>query len=152
MSTLALAIATSFGVGYAPFAPGTFGSAAGLLLWAILPASAVAQVAAVIAVLAVGIWSAELTERRVGATDPGIVVVDEVLGMVVTLALVPVGWGGAIVGFVLFRAFDVIKPYPANRFERLHGGLGIMLDDAMAGVYANLVLRLVLAVAPAGLL
>jgi phosphatidylglycerophosphatase A len=152
MSTLALAIATSFGVGYAPFAPGTFGSAAGLLLWAILPASAVAQVAAVIAVLAVGIWSAELTERRVGATDPGIVVVDEVLGMVVTLALVPVGWGGAIVGFVLFRAFDVIKPYPANRFERLHGGLGIMLDDAMAGVYSNLALRLVLAAAPAGLL
>lgn len=152
MSTLALAIATSFGVGYAPFAPGTFGSAAGLLLWAILPASAVAQVAAVTAVLAVGIWSAELTERRVGATDPGIVVVDEVLGMVVTLALVPVGWGGAIVGFVLFRAFDVIKPYPANRFERLHGGLGIMLDDAMAGVYSNLALRLVLAAAPAGLL
>lgn len=152
MSTLALAIATSFGVGYSPLAPGTFGSAAGLLVWAILPASAVAQVGAAVAVLAVGTWAAELTERRVGATDPGIVVVDEVLGMIVTLSLLPVGWGGAIVGFVLFRAFDVIKPYPANRFERLHGGLGIMLDDAMAGVYSNLALRLVLAVAPPGLL
>lgn len=152
MSTLALAIATTFGVGYAPFAPGTFGSAAGLLLWAMLPASVGAQLAAVIAVFVAGTWAAELTERRMGATDPGIVVVDEVLGMVVTLALVPVGWPGAIVGFVLFRAFDVIKPYPANRLERLHGGFGIMLDDAMAGVYSNLVLRLLLAVAPAGLL
>lgn len=152
MSTLALALATSFGVGYVPFAPGTFGSAAGLLLWALLPASAGVQIAAVVAVLAIGTWAAELTERRVGATDPGIVVVDEVLGMIVTLALVPVGWGGALAGFILFRVFDVIKPYPANRFEDFHGGLGIMLDDAMAGVYANLALRLVLALAPAGLL
>jgi phosphatidylglycerophosphatase A len=152
MSTLALALATSFGVGYAPIAPGTFGSAAGLLLWAILPASVGAQLTAVAAVLAIGTWAAELTERRTGATDPGIVVVDEVLGMIVTLALNPVGWGGAFAGFLLFRIFDVIKPFPANRLERVHGGLGIMLDDAMAGVYANLVLRLVLAVAPAGLL
>ncbi|MGE3179732.1 MAG: phosphatidylglycerophosphatase A [Vicinamibacterales bacterium] len=149
MSRLALAFATSFGVGYAPVAPGTFGSAAGLLVWAVLPASPAAQVLAAAAVLALGVWAAGVTERHVRATDPGIVVIDEVLGMLVTLAFNPVSWAGAAVGFVLFRAFDVIKPYPANRLERLHGGLGIMMDDAMAGVYANVVLKLALALIPA---
>jgi phosphatidylglycerophosphatase A len=152
MSGFALALATSFGLGYSPFAPGTVGSAAGLLLWAASPRSAGAQLVVVGTILAAGVWAAGVTERRVGATDPGIVVIDEVLGMIVTLTLVPVGWGGALAGFLFFRAFDVIKPYPANRFERLHGGLGIMLDDAMAGVYANLALRLLLVLAPAGLL
>jgi phosphatidylglycerophosphatase A len=77
-------------------------------------------------------------------TDPGPVVVDEVMGMVITLWMVPVGWAGALLGFFIFRAFDVIKPYPANRLEELHGGVGIMADDGMAGVYANLALRVTL--------
>jgi phosphatidylglycerophosphatase A len=74
------------------------------------------------------------------------VVIDEVMGMLVTLFIVPVGWLGAILGFFIFRVCDVIKPYPANRFERLHGGVGIMADDFMAAVYANLVLRALVAV------
>lgn len=152
MRTLALAVATCLGVGYAPVAPGTFGSAAGLLLWALLPAHAAAPLVVIAVVFAVGTWAAGVAERHQGATDPGIVVVDEVLGMLVTLVLNPVGWPGAVLGFLLFRVFDVLKPYPANRLERLHGGLGIMSDDAMAGVYANMVLRLALAVVPAGLL
>jgi phosphatidylglycerophosphatase A len=69
------------------------------------------------------------------------VVIDEVMGMLITLFMIPVGWPGAIAAFLLFRIADVIKPWPANRLERLHGGLGIMADDAMAAVYANLALR-----------
>ena len=65
--------------------------------------------------------------------------IDEVVGMLITLAFIPVGWSGALAGFFLFRVFDVIKPFPAGRFETLHGGLGVMADDAMAAVYANLV-------------
>jgi phosphatidylglycerophosphatase A len=67
--------------------------------------------------------------------------------MLVTLFMHPVGWGGALAGFLLFRVFDVVKPYPANRLERLHGGVGVMADDAMAAIYANVALRLALVVA-----
>lgn len=150
MTSIALAIATVFGVGRVPVAPGTFGSAAGLLLWAALSGSVAAQAAAILLVFVAGSWSGSVTERHYGATDPGVVVIDEVLGMLITLFLNPVSWTGAVVGFLLFRVFDVIKPYPANRFERLHGGLGIMSDDAMAAVYANMVLRALIAVVPAG--
>ena len=140
--SVALACATVFGVGYAPVAPGTFGSAAGLLLWWLLPASVVAQGAAILATFAIGVWSAGVAEECCDRVDPGHVVIDEVMGMLVTLLMNPVGWAGAIGAFLLFRVSDVIKPYPAGRLERLHGGLGIMADDAMAGVYANLALRL----------
>jgi phosphatidylglycerophosphatase A len=155
MTSLALAIATVLGVGRVPFAPGTFGSAVGLLVWAALWAlsgSVGVHAAAIVVVFVAGSWSGTVAERRYGATDPGAVVIDEVLGMLITLFLNPVGWSGALAGFVIFRIFDVIKPYPANRLERLHGGLGIMADDAMAAVYANMVLRVLLALAPRGLL
>jgi len=138
---LALAIATSLGVGYIPFAPGTFGSLAGLALWAVVPAAPLAQLAAIAAVSMAGTWSATVAEAHFERTDPGQVVIDEVLGMLITLFMNPVGWVGAGAAFLLFRASDIVKPYPANRLERLHGGLGVMADDAMAGVYANLVLR-----------
>jgi phosphatidylglycerophosphatase A len=136
-----LAIATVFGVGYAPLAPGTFGSAVGLVVWWLLPSSPVAQAAAIVAMFVAGSWGGSVAERHFGRTDPGQVVIDEVMGMLITLFLNPVGWTGAIAGFFLFRLFDVIKPYPANRLEKLHGGIGVMADDAMAAVYANLVLR-----------
>jgi phosphatidylglycerophosphatase A len=133
-------------VGYIPFAPGTFGSAAGLLLWWLLPASAFAQTVAIIVTFAVGSWSATIAESYFGKTDPRHVVIDEVMGMLVTLFLVPVGWRGAAAGFLLFRLFDVIKPWPSNRLEQLHGGVGVMADDGMAAVYANLALRAILAI------
>ena len=69
-------------------------------------------------------------------------VIDEVMGMLITLFMNPVGWVGALAAFFLFRLFDVIKPYPSNHLERLHGGVGVMADDAMAAIYANLVLRI----------
>ena len=138
----ALAIATVFGIGYVPFASGTFGAAAGLVLWWLLPGTAAAQAAAILVLLALGSWSGSVAERHFGTNDPSAVVIDEVMGMLITLFMIPVGWAGAMFGFFLFRAADVIKPFPANRFERLPGGFGVMADDGMAAVYANLALRL----------
>ena len=143
----ALAVATALGAGYAPFAPGTFGSAVGVLLWLVLPSSTLVQGIAILVIIVAGSWSGSVAERHFGRTDPGQVVVDEVAGMLVTLFLVPVGWAGALGAFLLFRIADIIKPFPANRLERLPGGIGIMADDIMAGVYANVVLRLTLALA-----
>jgi phosphatidylglycerophosphatase A len=145
MTRLALAFATACGVGYVPLAPGTFGSAVGLLLWWALPASPYVQGAAIVTLFAVGSWSGNIAERHFGRTDPGQVVIDEVMGMLITLFLNPVGWAGALGGFLLFRVSDVIKPFPANRFERLPGGVGVMADDGMAAIYANLALRACLA-------
>jgi phosphatidylglycerophosphatase A len=138
---LAIAVATVGGIGYVPFAPGTFGSAVGVLLWWRLGPSQVVQAIAIAAIFAVGVWSGTVCERHCSRTDPGHFIIDEVVGMLITLFLVPVGWAGAFAGFLLFRLADVVKPYPADRFERLHGGLGVMADDCMAGVYANLALR-----------
>jgi phosphatidylglycerophosphatase A len=149
---LAVFIATCAYVGYAPLAPGTFGSAAGLAVFAAIRTSGSPsiEIAAVVGLFAVGVWSAHLAERYFGGVDPGPIVMDEVVGMLITLALLPVTFTGAVVGFLIFRLFDVVKPWPSARFERLHGGLGVMADDAMAAVYANLVLRGLIWVAPAG--
>lgn len=146
MKRFALFIATTAGVGYAPIAPGTFGSAAGLVIWALLPHTPIVQALAIVIVFAVGSWSGTIAEHHFGKTDPGQVVIDEVMGMLITLFLNPVGWIGAIAGFLLFRIADVIKPWPANKLEALPGGLGVMADDGMAAVYANLVLRVALRV------
>jgi phosphatidylglycerophosphatase A len=143
MKGLAVFIATFGYVGYFPVAPGTAGSAAALALYALLrwAATAPVEIAVIVAVMAVGIWAAHGTERALGRKDPGIVVIDEVLGMLITLALLPLSLTGIVAGFLIFRALDVIKPFPAGRLEHLHGGYGIMADDAMAGVYGNLLLR-----------
>jgi phosphatidylglycerophosphatase A len=140
-----LAIATVFGLGYVPIAPGTFGSLAGVALWMLLPASVFVQAATIVALFIAGSISGNVAERHFGRTDPRHVVVDEVMGMLLTLLLNPVGLGGAFLGFLLFRLADVVKPYPANRLERLPGGVGVMADDAMAAIYANLALRAILA-------
>jgi phosphatidylglycerophosphatase A len=141
-----LAIATVFGIGYLPIAPGTFGSAVGFLLWMVLPASAIVQGATIVALLVLGSITSNAAERHFGRTDPRQVIIDEVMGMLITLFLNPVRLNGAFVGFLFFRATDVIKPYPANRLERLPGGVGVMADDAMAAIYANLALRAALAI------
>jgi phosphatidylglycerophosphatase A len=143
----ALALATAFGVGYVPVASGTFGSAAGLLLWAVLPSSVTVQAVTIVLLFVAGSWAGSVAERHFGRTDPGEVVVDEVMGMLLTLFLTGVGWIGAVAGFFLFRVFDIIKPFPARRLERLPGGVGVMADDAMAAIYANLALRALLALA-----
>ena len=140
-----LACATGLGAGYIPVAPGTFGSAVGVILWSLLPSTLAGQGAAIVVLFGAGVWSSGVAERHFHRTDPSQVVIDEVVGMLMTLFLNPVGWAGAIVGFVLFRLADILKPFPANRVERWPGGLGVMADDAMAAIYANLALRAVLA-------
>lgn len=151
MTRLAVFIATVGYCGYFPIAPGTVGSAAGLVVYLLVwwTQSPVVEGLLIVAVYAIGIWAGTEAEHYFGGIDPGPVVIDEVLGMLITLAFMPVGLWTAIAGFVLFRIFDVIKPFPAGRFERLHGGLGVMSDDAMAAVYANLSLRLTVYLLPA---
>ena len=142
MKLLARLIATCGFVGYAPVAPGTFGSAVGVLVFALERGAAVApavEVGVIVLLFAAGVWSAGVVERDLGV-DPGPVVVDEVAGMLITMAFLPLSVSGMVVAFLVFRVLDVIKPWPAGRFERLHGGLGVMADDVMAGVYGNLVM------------
>lgn len=150
MTRFAVFVATVAYCGYFPFAPGTVGSAAGLVVYLLVwwAGSPLFEAALILAVAAAGVWSGSIAERHFGGIDPAPVVIDEVLGMLITLAFIPVGLSGAITGFVLFRIFDVIKPFPAGRLENLHGGFGVMADDAMAAIYSNLALRLVLWLVP----
>ncbi len=151
MTRLAVFVATVGYCGYFPIAPGTVGSAAGLVFYALvrwvgLPA---VEAGAIVVLFAAGFWAGTTAERYFGGIDPGPIVIDEVVGMLITLAFIPVGWTAAATGFVLFRIFDVVKPYPAGRFERMHGGLGVMADDAMAAIYANVCLRAIMWLLPA---
>jgi phosphatidylglycerophosphatase A len=151
VTRLAVFIATVGYCGYFPVAPGTVGSAAGLVFYLLVwwSQSPTVEVGLIVVLFAAGVWAGTITERYFGGIDPGPIVLDEVVGMLITLAFIPVGVAGALAGFVLFRIFDVVKPYPAGRFEQLHGGLGVMADDAMAAVYANLSLRLLIWLLPA---
>jgi phosphatidylglycerophosphatase A len=148
-SSMATAIATGFGSGYSPVVPGTAGSLVGLVLF--LPAQALPPaglLAAVAIVVVAGVVSAGHVARTTGIEDPGIVVIDEVAGMWVSLLFLPLTPVTAVAAFVLFRILDVVKPFPARRLEDLPGGYGIMCDDLMAGAYANLLLRAALALWP----
>jgi len=147
LSNLSTALATGLGSGFFPFAPGTAGSAVGLLLfWPLHRLPLLYQVEATAALFAVGVCVATDVARRLGIKDPGIVVIDEVLGMWVSLLDLPFTLFSAAAGFVLFRLMDILKPPPARQLEHLSWGWGIMADDLMAGVYANLGLRLLLRV------
>jgi phosphatidylglycerophosphatase A len=151
VTRLAVFVATAGYCGYFPVAPGTAGSAAGLVVYLLVwwSGSPIVETALILVLFAAGVWAGTTAERYFGGIDPGPVVIDEVVGMLITLAFVPVGWTGALAGFFLFRLFDVVKPWPARALERLHGGLGVMADDAMAAVYANASLRLLLWLFPA---
>ena len=143
MTRLALLIATAGYAGHFPVAPGTMGSVVGLLLFFLvrLSGSGWLEAAAILGLFAAGTWAAGVAEHHYGRRDPGAVVVDEVMGMLVTLAFLPVSWPGALVGFLAFRLTDIVKPWPARAMESLPGGLGVMADDAMAAVYAHLLVR-----------
>ena len=152
--SVAIAIATVCGIGYIPFGPGTWGSLVAVALyWSLgsmaatssygvsfaahlvrlLPAWAITTAIAV-----VGVWAADRTGAFLRTKDPQCVVVDEVSGQFLTYvaAFAPLNWKYLLLGFILFRAFDIWKPFPARQAESLPGGLGIMADDWMAGVYA----------------
>ena len=144
---LALAIATC-GVGYLPLMPGTFGSLVGVGIFLLLNRTPTGLVVSILVVTFAGIWAGSRTEELAGRKDPGKVVVDEVAGQLI--ATLPLAFFSqwsmltVMVSFILFRFFDIVKPYPANRFERLKGGFGIMCDDLVAGVYAAVILTILL--------
>ena len=135
---LALLIATVGGVGHAPFAPGTVASAITALALGLLTPSRAMLLVLVLAVILIGTWAAQDAERSLGGKDPGAIVIDEVAGMAVSVLAVPLTPAVLAVAFVLFRVFDIVKPYPANELQRLRGGVGVMIDDLVAGVYALL--------------
>lgn len=135
---VALAVATLGGVGRAPVAPGTVASAlTALVLW-LVPFSVVGLALLVVAVTAAGTWAAEHAERALGAKDPGVIVIDEVAGMALSVLGLPLTAPVLLVAFVFFRVFDVVKPFPAGRSQALRGGAGVMVDDLIAGLYALL--------------
>jgi phosphatidylglycerophosphatase A len=144
-SRAAALIATALGAGYSPVAPGTAGSLVGLaLFWPLHALPLPAQLAALAVLFFVGVKCAGVFAAQVGRKDPGLVVVDEVAGMWTALLLVPFTPLAAALAFAAFRVMDVLKPYPARQLEALPGGWGIMCDDLMAGVYANLLLQVLL--------
>ncbi len=147
----AIWIATAGGAGYFPIAPGTAGSLVGVAVvvgLGQLPlprALAIAALAAAaLALFALGVWAAGEAEEFFGRTDPGQVVVDEVVGQMLTFLLLPhATWKWLVGGFLLFRTFDIVKPFPARQAERIPRGWGIMLDDVVAGVYGLAVLAVI---------
>jgi phosphatidylglycerophosphatase A len=144
-------IATGFGSGLFPVAPGTVGSAVALVLFWLttLPGIGWLPAAGFAVILAAGFWSAGAAARQLGKDDPGAVVIDEFAGQFLTLLALPHSWPVLIAGFLLFRLFDISKPPPARQLEKLHGAAGIMTDDLVAGLYANLLLQFAVRLAPA---
>jgi phosphatidylglycerophosphatase A len=143
-------IATFLGIGFTPIAPGTAASVATVLLWALgahyLDPGLHFIVALSIACLAIiaGIPAASIVGRETGREDPQIVVIDEVAGQMITLLLAPLTWKAFLAGFILFRVFDTLKPFPLRRLEKLPEGSGVVMDDVGAGIYGFLVLQLLL--------
>jgi len=134
---------TGLGSGYAPVAPGTAGSMVGLLLYYLLPADAFAWLIITIAVTVIGIPVASFIEKNKGH-DPGLVVIDEICGQWAALLFLPRTMTVFILAFVLFRIFDIWKPYPVSRSQNLSGGLGVMADDIFAGILANTVIQIIM--------
>jgi len=131
-------IATGFGSGLAPRAPGTVGTLAALLPWLALRELPLwGYLAVVLAAFALGVWAAQRVIERLRIEDPGLVVWDEFVGLWIALIAVPDGWAWVVIGFGLFRLFDIAKPWPVSWADaRLKGGFGAMFDDALAGLYA----------------
>lgn len=141
LDTLAEVLATWFGCGHSPVAPGTVGTLGALPLYGMLrPGGPAALLAGAAAVTAVGVWASGRVAERQGIEDPQTVVIDEVAGVLLALAFAPRTRAGVAVGVLLFRALDIAKPWPIRKFEALPGGWGVMMDDVAAGAIAALVL------------
>jgi phosphatidylglycerophosphatase A len=151
-TTWAWAVGTFFGIGLIGPGPGTWASLAAALLWfwaahsAHLTPLGLAAATAIVALIitAIGIPAGTRVAQETGRDDPGHVVIDEVAGQWIALIVCPVNAAHVVLAFLLFRVFDIVKPWPARQLENLHGGTGIMLDDVAAGIYALLVMLIVL--------
>ncbi|MDH5298495.1 MAG: phosphatidylglycerophosphatase A [Desulfobulbaceae bacterium] len=150
MDRLIMLLATGFGAGYLPKAPGTWGTLVALPIHLLLVRLAPAHYAMVMAGLMVfGMLIAGSAEKIMDRRDPGIVVIDEIAGMLITLIGAPVHWLTMLIGFGLFRFFDILKPFPIRLVDqRFHGGIGIMLDDVVAGLYSLIILQLLIPFLP----
>ena len=140
----AVFLATGFYIGKIPLAPGTFGSLIGLPLCFLLAEIQLsAAIIAVLLIIALAIWISNVAERTLERKDPGCIVIDEIAGMVVTLIGLPFNLTTAAIGFILFRILDILKPFPIRILDkRLPGGLGIVADDVVAGIFANVLIRI----------
>ncbi len=143
---LHLFFATGFYSGYSPFAPGTAGSLVGIFIY-LIPGieQPIILISLSILFFIIGIVTSSHLEKKLG-DDPSIVVIDEIVGMWVSLLFLPKQLAVYIGAFLLFRLFDIVKPPPARQVERLSGGWGIMLDDVFAGIYANIIMQIILIV------
>jgi len=142
MNGVAKLLGSMLGCGFSPLAPGTVGSFAALvILWLLSPISSTTLIGLIILFYAVGVWAAAQCEKSWGH-DPGRFVWDEGVGMMITILAVPRHFIIYLVGFFLFRLFDIIKPWPADRSQRLAGGWGVMTDDVIAAIYANIGLQI----------
>ena len=135
-------IGTGLGSGYTPIVPGTAGSLLALLIFFIFPLDSIYWLLISILFIGIGVWSSSEIEKDKGE-DPGLVVIDEMVGQWLAVIFLPHSWITLLIGFILFRVFDIFKPYPINKSQKLKAGWGIMIDDVLAGVYANIVLQAV---------
>jgi phosphatidylglycerophosphatase A len=133
---LAVFIATAGGIGGAPLAPGTVASLATVVVLGLVPFSRVGLVVFLLVVIVVGTWAAHVAEPVIGGKDPGSIVIDEVAGMTLSVVAFPLTTEVLAAGLAFFRVFDVLKPPPARGSQRLTGGVGVMIDDLIAGLYA----------------
>ncbi len=144
MSFIARLLATGFYTGYAPKAPGTAGSLFGLFLyWAIPGSESVYSLGGIVLLFLAGVWAANRVEKETKVQDNQIIVIDEIVGMLITVVLFEKTLIWLVVGFLLFRFFDIIKPFPAKSSEKIPHGWGVMIDDVVAGIYSVLSLRLI---------
>jgi phosphatidylglycerophosphatase A len=145
----AILLSSCFGVGLIPVAQGTFTSLAGIpLAFGLAQLSPLAGAAFLALFIALAVWASQQSATVLQKSDPAEVVIDEMAGILVALYLVPVSFIHFCLGFVLFRLFDILKPYPIRRSERMGGGAGIVLDDLLAGVYANIGVRVITSFLP----
>ncbi len=143
--TLILSLATGFGLGYSPFAPGTVGSLPGfLLVWLLAPLSPLTQILIITASFFFGVWISNLSLPYFKDKDPKSVTIDEIVSLPITFFLIPLSPLTLILGFLLNRVLDIVKPPPAYQSQRLPRGWGIMTDDLISAIYSNLLLRLIL--------
>ncbi|MBW2682606.1 MAG: phosphatidylglycerophosphatase A [Deltaproteobacteria bacterium] len=144
MNQLIMALATGFYVGMIPRAPGTWGSLAAFLPWFFIKDLTLpAYLTVLVTVFILGFFVSGSAEKILDRPDAGPIVIDEILGMFITLTLAPPHPAAWILGFILFRIFDIFKPFPVSWFDqRVHGGIGIMMDDVIAGLYALVSLQL----------
>ena len=150
MNKFIIILATGFGAGYSPFAPGTMGTLIAVPLYYFFSniPSPIYEIT-LIGFLFLSIWVSEYAEVSFGKSDDGRIVIDEMMGFLITMLWLPKTIFSVMAGFFLFRFFDILKPFPIRKIEeRLKGGWGIVLDDVLAGVYANILLHLILLVLP----